>query len=161
LTATALTGLLAPQLTAVNMVNAPVICRDRDIRVSETLISEPGNYQTLVRIRVATESGEHVVAGTVFAGDKPRIVAIDGIALEAELGRHVLFVRNYDKPGFIGALGQTLAAAEINIATFHLGRTAAGQDAIALVEVDEELTPALLDSVRRLPNVILVKSMKF
>jgi D-3-phosphoglycerate dehydrogenase len=161
LTATALTGLLAPQLTAVNMVNAPLVCRDRDIRVSETLISEPGNYQTLVRIRVATEKGEHVVAGTVFAGDKPRIVAVEGIALEAELGRHVLFVRNYDKPGFIGALGQALAAAEINIATFHLGRTAAGQDAIALVEVDEELTPALLDAVRNLPNVIQVKSMKF
>ena len=36
LTATALTGLLAPQLATVNIVNAPLICRQRDIRVSET-----------------------------------------------------------------------------------------------------------------------------
>jgi D-3-phosphoglycerate dehydrogenase len=86
---------------------------------------------------------------------------VEGIPLEAELGEHVLFVRNLDKPGFIGALGNTLGAAEINIATFHLGRTGAGQDAICLIEVDQPLTPALLASVRGLPNVVQVKSMRF
>jgi D-3-phosphoglycerate dehydrogenase len=161
LTATALTGLLAPQLATVNMVNAPVICRERDIRVSETLRPEPSDYQMLMRITVTSEAGERTIAGTVFAGDKPRLVAVEGIALEAELGRHVLFVRNLDKPGFIGALGQALGAASVNIATFHLGRTAAGQDAICLVEVDQELTPALLETVGGLPNVIQVKSMRF
>jgi D-3-phosphoglycerate dehydrogenase / 2-oxoglutarate reductase len=161
LTATALTGLLAPQLAAVNMVNAPVICRERDIRVSETLRPEPGGYQMLMRITVTAEGGSRTIAGTVFAGDKPRLVAVDGMPLEAELGRHVLFVRNLDKPGFIGALGNALGAASINIASFHLGRTAGGQDAICLVEVDEELTPAVLATVGGLPNVIQVKSMRF
>jgi D-3-phosphoglycerate dehydrogenase / 2-oxoglutarate reductase len=161
LTATALAGLLAPQLAAVNLVNAPVVCRERDIRVSETLQPEPGNYQTLMRITVTGEKGSLSVAGTVFAGDKPRLVAVEGMPLEAELGEHVLFVRNLDKPGFIGALGHALGAASINIATFHLGRTAAGQDAVCLIEVDQPLDPAVLDDVRGLPNVIQVKSMKF
>jgi D-3-phosphoglycerate dehydrogenase / 2-oxoglutarate reductase len=161
LTAIALTGLLAPQLSTINMVNAPVICRERNIRVSETLRADPGDYQTLIRLTVTFEGKQRAVEGTLFAGDKPRLVAVAGIPLEAELGRHVLFVRNYDKPGFIGALGRALAAAEINIATFHLGRTGPGQDAIALVEVDQELTPALLDEVRALPNVIQVKALRF
>jgi D-3-phosphoglycerate dehydrogenase / 2-oxoglutarate reductase len=161
LTATALAGLLAPQLASVNLVNAPVICRERDIRVSETLQAEPSNYQSLMRITVTTERRTRSVAGTVFAGDKPRLVAVEGMPLEAELGEHILFVRNLDKPGFIGALGNALGAASINIATFHLGRTAAGQDAICLIEVDQKLTPALLDAVRGLPNVVQVKSMKF
>jgi D-3-phosphoglycerate dehydrogenase len=161
LTATALTGVLAPQLAAVNMVNAPVICRQRDIRVSETLGPDPGDYHTLMRVTVRAEGREHTVAGTLFAGSKPRLVEVDGISLEAELGRHVLFVRNYDKPGFIGALGNALAAAEVNIATFHLGRAAAGGDAIALIEVDQALTPALLETVRRLPNMIQAKAMRF
>jgi D-3-phosphoglycerate dehydrogenase len=73
----------------------------------------------------------------------------------------MLFVRNYDKPGFIGALGNALAAAEVNIATFHLGRNAPGEDAIALIEVDQPLTPSLLDTVRRLPNMIQAKAMRF
>ena len=161
LTATALTGLLAPQLAAVNMVNAPVICRQRDIRVGETRRADAGDYQNLMRVTVTTERRQRTVAGTVFVGNKPRLVDIEGIPLEAELGHHVLFVRNQDKPGFIGALGQALAAAAVNIATFHLGRTAPGEDAIALVEVDQKLTPELIETVRRLPNVLQAKAMQF
>jgi len=161
LTAIALTGLLAPQLVTVNMVNAPVICREREIRVSETTRVKPADYQTLIRVIVTTERRRREVAGTLFAGDKPRIVSVEGIPLEAELGGHMLFVRNYDKPGFIGALGNALGAADVNIATFHLGRTAPGQDAIALVEVDQPLTPPILDTVRGLPHVIQVKALRF
>jgi D-3-phosphoglycerate dehydrogenase / 2-oxoglutarate reductase len=161
LTAIALTGLLAPQLAAVNMVNAPLVCRERDIRVSETRRAEPVDYQTLIRVIVTTERRRREVAGTLFGGDKPRLVSVEGIALEAELGHNVLFVRNYDRPGFIGALGHALGAAAVNIATFHLGRTAPGGEAIALVEVDQELTPPILDTVRALPNVIQAKAMRF
>jgi D-3-phosphoglycerate dehydrogenase len=166
LTSIALSALLAPQLATVNMVNAPVICRDRDIRVSETRRAEPSDYQTLIRIVVTpngplAERRPREVAGTLFGGDKPRIVSVESIPLEAELGGNMLFVRNLDKPGFIGALGQTLGAAAINIATFHLGRTAPGQDAICLVEVDQSLSAALLDNVRGLPNVIQVKPLRF
>jgi D-3-phosphoglycerate dehydrogenase len=88
-------------------------------------------------------------------------VSVEGIPLEAELGGNMLFVRNYDKPGFIGALGNALGSAEVNIATFHLGRTGPGQDAIALVEVDQPLTPAVLDTVRALSNTIQVKALRF
>jgi D-3-phosphoglycerate dehydrogenase / 2-oxoglutarate reductase len=161
LTAIALTGLLSPQLAAVNMVNAPLICRERDIRISETRRAEPVDYQTLIRVIVTTQRRRREVAGTLFGGDKPRLVSVEGIAIEAELGRNVLFVRNYDRPGFIGALGNALAAAAVNIATFHLGRTSPGGEAIALVEVDQELTPPILDTVCALPNVIQAKAMRF
>jgi D-3-phosphoglycerate dehydrogenase / 2-oxoglutarate reductase len=183
LTATILAALLAPQLATVNLVNAPVICRQRDIRVSETRRADAGDYQNLMRVTVTTErrkrlrapgqngsnrrtagageQRERSVAGTVFAGNRPRLVDVEGIKLEAELGHNVLFVRNFDKPGFIGALGQALAAAEVNIATFHLGRTAPGEDAIALVEVDQPLSPQLIETVRQLPNVIQARAMRF
>jgi D-3-phosphoglycerate dehydrogenase len=166
LTAIVLTALLAPQLAAVNMVNVPVICRERDIRISETRRAEPGDYQTLIRVIVTpngpvAERRPREVAGTLFGGDKPRLVLVEGIPLEAELGGNMLFVRNLDKPGFIGALGQAMAAAAINIATLHLGRTAPGQDAICLIEVDQPLSASLLDTVRRLPNVVQVKSLRF
>src|SRR5205085_6354448 len=103
----------------VNMVNAPVICRERDIRVSETRRAEPVDYQTLIRVVVTpngpvAERRDREVAGTLFGGDKPRIVAVEGIALEAELGGNMLFVRNHDKPGFIGALGNALGGAGVN-----------------------------------------------
>src|SRR5258707_8756601 len=91
LTATALTGLLAPQLAAVNMVNAPLICRQRDIRVSETRRGEAGDYQTLMRVTVTTERRERSIARTAFAGHKPRPFASQGIPPEAGPGRPMLF----------------------------------------------------------------------
>src|SRR5216683_2174580 len=161
LTSIVLTELLAPQLDTVNMVNAPVICRERDIRVSETRVAEPGNYHTLIRVTVVTERRTRTIAGTLFGGDRPRIVEIEGVPMEAELGAHMLFVRNKDKPGFIGNLGRTMGEAEINIATFHLGRAAPGGDAICLVQVDQALSDDVLECVRAIPNVLQARSLRF
>ena len=161
LTAVVLTGLLAPQLDSVNMVNAPVICRERDIRVSETRSSAEGDFHTLIRVTLTTESHSRSVAGTLFGGTKPRIVMVEDVPMEAELGPHMLFVRNKDKPGFIGNLGRTLGEAGINIATFHLGRTAPGEDAICLVQVDQPLDEMVLGQVCTLPHVIQTKVLRF
>jgi D-3-phosphoglycerate dehydrogenase / 2-oxoglutarate reductase len=161
LTAIVLSALLAPQIDTVNMVNAPVICRERDIRVSEARVTEPTDYHTLIRVTVVTERHARSLAGTLFGGDKPRIIEIEGVPMEAELGEHMLFVRNKDKPGFIGNLGRTMGEAGINIATFHLGRTAPGEDAICLVQIDQELSDDVLECVRGLPNVLQARSLKF
>ena len=110
LTAIALTGLLSPQLATVNMVNASEICRERDIRVSETRRAEPVDYQTLIRVIVTTERRTREIAGTLFRRRQAPHCIGRGHPLEAELGG-VLFVRNYDKPGFIGALGNAPGAA--------------------------------------------------
>ena len=97
----------------------------------------PSEYQTLVRVTVETDRLARSVAGTLFAGSRPRIVEIKGIKVEADFAPHMLYVTNQDKPGFIGRFGATLAGAGINIATFHLGRASQGGDAICLVSVDE------------------------
>ena len=152
LTAAALAGVLGPVLSGVNMVNAPVVAREHGIGVSETTHDRPSEYQTLVRLTVSTDRGARAVAGTLFAG-KPRLVEIKGIKVEADFGPHMLYVTNQDRPGFIGKFGETLSRHGINIATFHLGRAAAGGDAICLVSVDENVSEAVLAEVRALPLV--------
>ena len=101
-------------------------------------------YQTLIRLAVETERGERTVAGTLFHEQRPRVVEVNGIETEAQLGPHMLYVRNEDKPGIIGALGKTLGDAGVNIATFHLGRARPGGEAIALIEVDQPVSEGLL-----------------
>ncbi|MCI0431923.1 MAG: phosphoglycerate dehydrogenase [Rhodospirillales bacterium] len=161
ITAAALTGLLSPMLDQVNMVNAPVIARERDIAVTEVKHDRPTDYQTLIRLTIETDRRKRDLAGTLFGGDKPRVVEIKGIPIEAELGRHMLYITNEDKPGFIGRLGTALGDAGINIATFHLGRSAPGADAIALVEVDQPVTDEVLNRLRHLPNVVQAESLSF
>jgi D-3-phosphoglycerate dehydrogenase / 2-oxoglutarate reductase len=101
------------------------------------------------------------VSGTLFAGSRPRLVDIKGIPVEANFSRHMLYVTNQDKPGFIGRFGATLAGAGINIATFHLGRSEAGGDAICLVSVDEPVPEDVLAMVRTLPLVVQATSLSF
>ncbi|MBX9634245.1 MAG: ACT domain-containing protein, partial [Magnetospirillum sp.] len=161
LTAIILEGLLKPMVEAVNMVNAPVLAKDRNINVSETKNEREGDYHTLIRVTVVTEARSRSVAGTLFGGDKPRVVSIKGIPIEAELGRHMLYVTNKDKPGFIGALGSLLGKHGVNIATFHLGRAQAGGDAILLTQVDQPLTDGILEEVRALPQVVQAKALSF
>jgi len=159
--AAALTGLLRPLLDSVNMVSAPVIARERDIHCTEVRRSEAVDYETLIRITVTTERMSRSVAGTLFGGARPRIVEIKGIPIEAEIGPHMLYITNRDKPGVIGDLGHTLGEAEVNIATFHLGRAEQGGDAIALLQVDQAVDRKLLDRLASLPNVIQAKALEF
>ena len=126
------------------MVNAPVAARDHGIDVAETVHDRASEYQTLVRVTVETDRLTRSVAGTLFAGSRPRIVEIKGIKVEADFAPHMLYVTNQDKPGFIGRFGATLADAGINIATFHLGRASQGGDAICLVSVDGEVPEDVL-----------------
>jgi D-3-phosphoglycerate dehydrogenase len=153
-------GLLRPSLDSVNAVNAPVIARERGIKVSETRLETEGDYHTLIRLRVELDSGELRISGTLFSG-KPRLVGIDDVTLEAELTPRMLFVRNEDRPGFIGRLGTTLGEARINIANFNLGRSRPGANAVCLVAVDGEVEPSVLDRIRALPGVIGVHRLQF
>ncbi len=161
LTAAALKGLLTPLLDSVNMVSAPVLAAERGIALSEIKHARACDYQSIIRLSVTTDKQTRGVAGTVFAGDKPRIVDVKGVPLEAELGHHMLYVNNNDKPGLIGHLGTILGEAAINIASFHLGRNKAGGDAIALVEIDQTASREVMAKVCALPNVVQCKALNF
>ena len=86
---------------------------------------------------------------------------VKGIDIEAELGPHMLYITNKDVPGIIGHLGTTLADADVNIATFHLGRADLGGDAIALIEVDEALAESVLEKVRAIDGISQAKALSF
>jgi D-3-phosphoglycerate dehydrogenase len=161
LTAAMLAGLMSPLMEGINMVNASVAARDHGIDVAETVHDRPTEYLTLVRVTVETDGLARSVAGTLFAGSRPRIVEIKGIKVEADFAPHMLYVTNQDKPGFIGRFGATLAGAGINIATFHLGRANQGGDAICLVSVDEPVPESVLAMVRTLPLVVQATGLAF
>ena len=146
---------------SVNMVSAPVFARERNMKVSEVTGTRTPDYQTLLRVSVTCGERVRTVAGSLFGGTRPRVVEVQDMAFEAELDGPMLFVRNRDKPGFIGTLGRTLGDAGVNIASFHLGRTAPGEDAICLVQVDQPVDEALLAAVRALPHVVQAKTIHF
>jgi D-3-phosphoglycerate dehydrogenase len=153
-------ALLKSSLEGINMVSAPVVAKDRGIKISETKLNNEVNYHTLIRITLTSERGSFTLAGTLFSG-KPRLIMIDHVPLEAEMTPRMLFVRNADKPGFIGRLGTVLGTASINVANFNLGRVEAGTDAVALVAVDSAITPPVLAQINSIPGVVSAQALVF
>ena len=143
------------------MVNAPVLARELGSEVSETVHERSGEYMTLVRVTVVTDAGPRSVTGTLVGAGKPRLVEIKGSPVEADFAPHMLYVTNQDRPGFIGRFGMTLSEAGMNIATFHLGRTAPGGDAICLVGLDGPVSDEVLAAVRALPLVVRAVPLAF
>lgn len=161
LTAILLQGLLSPILSSINIVNAPIIAKERGIDVREVKRDQAEDYQTFVRLNITTERQTRTIAGTLFGGDKARIVEIKGIKIEAELSAHMIYFTNEDKPGLIGQIGHVLGNSGVNIATFHLGRSKIGGDAIGLVSVDSEVDEGVLERLRNLTSVVQVKALNF
>ena len=161
LTSAALAGLLRPMLGDVNVVSAPVVAKERGIVVEEVTREMPEDYESLITVTVTTERQTRHVSGTVFADGRPRIVNIKGIRMDAEFGPSMIYITNLDKPGFIGKFSSTLGEAGINIATFHVGRDAPGGNAVALIEIDGDLSEDVLAKVRALPQVQQAKSLHF
>jgi D-3-phosphoglycerate dehydrogenase len=161
LTSAAIAGLLRPMLQDNNVVSAPVVAKDRGIVIEEITREGECDYESLITVTVMTERQSRSVSGTVFADGRPRIVNIKGIRMDAEFGPSMIYITNLDKPGFIGRFSSTLGEAGINIATFHVGREAVGGNAVALIEIDGELPPQVLEAVRALPQVQQAKPLRF
>jgi D-3-phosphoglycerate dehydrogenase len=161
ITASAIYGVLRPQMQEVNMVSAPQIAKDRGINVEVVTRDQQGAYEGYIRLTVVTAKQERAVAGTIFGNGKPRIIQVKGINMEAELTPSMLYVTNEDKPGHIGRLGTLLGKLGINIANFNLGRAEVGGDAIALLSIDGSLADAQLGEVAKLEGVKQAKALKF
>jgi len=161
ITGAVLAGLMKTYSQTVNMVNAPFLAKERGLDVSEVRHDREGDYHTLLRVTVGTAKGDRSVAGTLFGNKAPRLVDIFGVEVEAELAGSMIYLVNTDAPGFIGKLGTTLGEAGINIATFNLGRRAAGGEAVALIAVDGEVAPAVVDRLCRLEGVREVVPLSF
>ena len=119
------------------------------------------DYETLLRVTVSHGGGERTIAGTLVGGDKARIVEVQHIPVESDFPDNLLYLRNYDKPGFIGALGSMMGELSVNIATFHLGRKEAGGEAVALIEIDGSVTHDTLQSIRAMPQVVRADYLQF
>lgn len=149
-----LKGLFTPILKdAVNYVNAPIIARDRGIKVIESKTEKSADFTNSLSIKVVTDAGENVLVGTVFGKNEPRLVRLNSFRLEALPSGPMLLVFNNDVPGVIGALGTELGKNNVNISRMTVGREEENQQNIILLGTDQLLTKAIIEKVRAIENI--------
>lgn len=149
-----LKGLFTPILKdAVNYVNAPIIAKDRGIKVVEARSESSDDFINVLSIRVKTNEGENILVGTVFGKNEPRLVRLNTFRLEALPAGPMLLVYNKDVPGVIGALGTTIGNGGVNISRMTVGREEESQQNIILLSTDTLISKDLLAKVCSLDNV--------
>lgn len=160
ITSVLIAHLLGAQMDSVNMVNALQIAEARGIKISQTYTGSSADWRSMINLVIKTDKRDRNLKGTLFTGKEPRIVEVEGVPVEAALASHMLFIRNKDKPGLIGAVGSLLGDAGHNIADFRLGRTS-DSEAVCLISLDQELPDDLFEKVANLPQINTVTRLAF
>ncbi len=149
-----LKGLFTPILQdAVNFVNAPLIAKERGIRIVESKSEQASDFTNLLKVTVKTTEGENMLAGTVFGKKEPRLVRLNSFRLEGLPSGPMLLVYNKDIPGVIGALGTTLGADNVNIDLMTVGREEESKQNVILLNTDKLISKDLLAKVRDLEHI--------
>jgi len=161
ITVSLLKGLLYPILKEdVNYVNAPVIAKDRGIKVIESTISKSEDFVSLITLKVKTSKEERLVVGTIFGKSDPWIVQVDQFRIEAVPDKYMLLFHTQDKPGVIGNIGTSLGTHGINISRMQFGRERLEGESLLLLSTDSLVPKEIIEQIRKLPHVIGVNQIE-
>ncbi|MFB6282001.1 MAG: phosphoglycerate dehydrogenase [Haloferacaceae archaeon] len=158
-TASALEGAFEPLEWQVNAVNAPRLAEERGIDVIEEKTHRAEDFQSLVTVTVGDGEDAVSVCGTLFAGEDPRIVRIDGYRVDAVPSGQMLVTYNYDTPGVIGYVGSVLGDNDVNIAGMFNARESIGGEALSVYNLDDPLPDDVLAALLDDDRIIDVKQI--
>jgi D-3-phosphoglycerate dehydrogenase len=157
LTLSILKGLFAAGTEEpVSYVNAPQLAEERGLAVRESTTTSARDFVNLVTLR----GPDHAVAGTL-AGVRaePRIVMVDDHTVEVPPARHMLVVRNDDRPGMIGVVGLALGEAEVSISSMAVGPSAHASTALMVLSTDRPTPADVLERLARADGILDVHSV--
>ncbi len=154
-------ALLAAGAEDVTYVNAPGLAAERGVSSSVTTTPDSPEYRSMISLHLALSNGKSIkVDGTLMGIRKvEKIIAIDGFDLDLPPTENMLFLRYADRPGVVGAVGNALGAAKINIAGMQVARDAQGGSALMAITVDSSVSESVAASVAKEIGADLVRSV--
>ncbi|MCL7414578.1 MAG: phosphoglycerate dehydrogenase [ANME-2 cluster archaeon] len=156
-TVAALKGVLEFAMgSSVNYINAPVIAKERKIKVIESKSQTSESYSNLIMLQLSSNGHVKTVAGTMV-GTNPRIVQINEYSIDVLPSGHMMLATHEDHPNIIGPCCMVLGKHDINIAGMQVGRIKAGGTAIMVLNVDSDISDDILDEIREVNGIIDAK----
>ncbi len=154
-------GILKPILVDnINVINSLDLAKARGIDIQEVLSNAEGEFVNSIRLELVTDKEQLDVSGTLASNQKPRIVKVNNVYVEAVPSGNILFIRNSDVPGIVGAVGTALGNAKVNIAYITFGREKEGATAVSVVNVDGQVPASVIDGLKATPGIQFVKMLK-
>ena len=154
-------GVLKPILADnVNAINSLDIAKERGIDIQEVHSNAEAEFVNCVTLELVTDKESLEVWGTLSSNKKPRIVKVNKVYVEAMPSGNILFIRNDDVPGIVGAVGTALGNAKVNIAYITFGRESEAKMAVSVVNVDGDVPASVIETLKAVKGIQLVKMLK-
>ncbi|HET7828929.1 MAG TPA: phosphoglycerate dehydrogenase [Candidatus Limnocylindrales bacterium] len=147
LVAAVLRGLLETTTEErVNLVNAGTLAKARGIEVVERKTPNAGAFASLLTLTAEADSRPVTLAGTVANGE-PRLVRLQEHAMDLSPAGVMLISHHRDRPGTVGRVGALLGAADVNISSMTLARSAPRADAYMVLALDDDVPPSVVEAL--------------
>ncbi len=154
ITAHLLVGLMTPHMEEpVNVINAPVLARQRGIEVEQSTSPAMQEFANVLRVTVRSAQMQHSAVGTIFGHRYPRVIGIDGHSVEMRPEGHIAIILNRDVPGALATYSQVFGRHGINIASLTLSRDDATGLALVGINLDQKPSDKVMAEVRQLEAV--------
>jgi len=161
LTMAALQGVLSNTLQdeLINLVNVRYVAERHGLEVTEKCSAEEGQFSgrtvcLMVQTKTSNPDGINLRSfdGTLVNGE-PRIVRINGYAVEVAPVGYLLISRHNDRPGIIGKVGTALGTLGVNIASMDVGRRDRGGEAVMILSIDESIPAEVLEQLSKIDGM--------
>lgn len=152
-----LKGALAVNLDGVSFVNAPMIAKERGIKVTTSSCDDSGAYIDKLRIKMVTEENTRIIAGTVLQGNIPAIIQIDSYPVNIRPENHSIVTFHHDKPGIVAQVSKALWDDQVNISSMNLGRAKDSASAVMVMNVDGQVSNKALEQVESIDGIAIAK----
>ncbi len=114
------------------------------------------DHPNTARLKIGDEDGELELVGISIGGGKAEITELNGFELRLS-GNHpaILLIHN-DRYGAIASSTAILAKNQINIGRMEMSRKAEGEQALMVIEVDQNVEDSVLNELERADHIIQV-----
>ncbi len=139
----------------LNNINVRSVASTLGISVEEKRSDEPVTFNEWLHVQVFQGETKLTSAGGTFFGspDNPRIVRVFSMPTEIIPSGVVFMMNNKDRPGMVGHVGTLMGRHNVNIASMSLSRDVAGGEAFTVLNLDSVPPAAVLDELRRDPDI--------
>ncbi|HRP70295.1 MAG TPA: ACT domain-containing protein, partial [Turneriella sp.] len=143
----------------VNLVNAPILAKERQLKITGKKDPQGENETPSLSIRVVDEKETMTLKATVGTVGG-FITELNGNSIELHPEGNLLYIENTDTPGVVGHLGTFLGAHKINISSMQLSRAQKGGAARTFLGLDDEMSKELIDELKKKEFIVEARFIK-
>ncbi|MFG6115168.1 L-serine ammonia-lyase, iron-sulfur-dependent subunit beta [Halobacillus sp. MO56] len=114
------------------------------------------DHPNTAKIRIGDDDGDLELVGISIGGGMAEITELNGFELRLSGGHPAVLLIHNDRYGAIASVTAILARHEINIGHMEVSRKQEGQQALMVIEVDQNIDENILKELERADHILQV-----